>query len=93
MSNIKPKSRNIYFALKLVSAFFPSFSKHPKVLGVPLVFEIGCHLCENIHLIRVVFQDQAMYARTLFRGAQMSKIWKKGVFLVMVTNFGKMTEN
>ena len=27
----------------------------------------------KIHLIRVIFQDQAMYARTLFRGAKMCK--------------------
>ena len=41
------------------------------------------------HVIRVVFQDQAMYARTSFRGAKTSKIGKKGVFLAMVINFGK----
>ena len=41
------------------------------------------------HLIRVVFQDQAMYALTSFRGAKTCKIGKKGVFLVILTNFGK----
>ena len=30
------------------------------------------------HKIRVVFRDQAMQARTLFRGAKPSKIGKKG---------------
>ena len=37
----------------------------------------------KIHVIRVVFQDQAMYARTSFRGAKTCKIGKKGVFLVI----------
>ena len=32
----------------------------------------------KIHVIRVVFQDQAMYARTSFRGAKTYKIGKKG---------------
>ena len=39
--------------------------------------------------VRVVFQDQALYARTSFRGAKTCKIGKKGVFLVIQTNFGK----
>ena len=46
-------------------------------------------LVKKNHIIRVVFQDQAMYARTSFRGAKTCKIGKKGVFLVIVTNFGK----
>ena len=40
-------------------------------------------------MIRVVFQDQAMYARTSFnfRGAKNVQNWvKKGVFLVILTN-------
>ena len=32
----------------------------------------------KIHVIRVVFQDQALYARTSFRGAKACKIGKKG---------------
>ena len=55
----------------------------------PLVFEVGYHPRKKIHAIRVVFQDQAMYARTLFRGAKRAKLGKKGEFLVIVTNFGK----
>ena len=43
----------------------------------------------KIHVIRVVFQDQALYARTAFRGAKTCKIGKKGVFWVIETNFGK----
>ena len=34
-----------------------------------------------------------MYVRTSFRGAKMCKIGKKGVFLVIVTNFGKDMTN
>ena len=43
----------------------------------------------KIHVIKVVFQDQALYARTSFRGAKPCKIGKKGVFLVISSNFGK----
>ena len=49
----------------------------------------GYQACPKIHVIRVVFQDQAMYARTSFRGAKNVQNWKKGVFLVIFTNFGK----
>ena len=57
--------------------------------GGVLVFEVGYHPRKKIHVIGVVFHDQAMYARTLFRGAKTCKIGKKGVFLVILTNFGK----
>ena len=43
----------------------------------------------KIQIIRVVFQDEAMYARTLFRGAKTCKIGKEGVFLAMLTSFEK----
>ena len=43
----------------------------------------------EIHVIRVVFQDQALYVRTSFRGAKTCKTGKKGMFLVIQTNFGK----
>ena len=33
--------------------------------GGALVFEIGYHLRKKIHVIRVVFQDQAMYVHHL----------------------------
>ena len=46
----------------------------------------------KIYIIRVVFQDQAMYVRTSFRGPKTCKIGEKGVFLVMFTNFGKERE-
>ena len=47
----------------------------------PLVFEVGYHPRKKINAIRVVFQDQAMYARTLFRGEKMSKNKKKKRFV------------
>ena len=43
----------------------------------------GYQACPKIHVIRVVFQDQALYARTSFRGAKRAKLEKKGVFLVI----------
>ena len=54
--------------------------------GGPLVSEVGYHPRKKIHVIRVVFQDQAMYARTSFRGAKTCKIGKKGMFLIILTN-------
>ena len=59
---------------------------HP---GGPLVFEVGYHPRKKNHVIRVVFQDQAMYARTSFRGAKTCKIGKKGYVFGHMTNFGK----
>ena len=56
--------------------------------GGALAFEVGYHR-KKIHVIRVVFQDKAMYVRTSFRGVKTCKIGKKGVFLVILTNFGK----
>ena len=56
----------------------------------PLVSEVRYHPHKKIQVIRVAFEDQAMYARTSFRGAKTCKIGKKkGVFLVILTNFGK----
>ena len=46
--------------------------------GGPLVFEVEYHPRKKIHVIRVIFQDQAMYASTSFRGAKTCKIGKKG---------------
>ena len=57
--------------------------------GGPLECQGGYQAHPKIQVIRVVFQDQALYARTSFRGAKTYKIGKKGVFLVMLTNFGK----
>ena len=49
----------------------------------PLECQGGYQAQPKIHVIRVVFQDQALYARTLFRGAKTCKIGKKSVFLVI----------
>ena len=57
--------------------------------GGPLECQGGYQARPKIHVIRVVFQDQAVYVRTSFRGAKTCKIGKKGVFLVIQTNFGK----
>ena len=54
----------------------------------PLVSEVGYYPRKKIHVIRAVFQDQAMYARTSFRDAKTCKIGKKGMFLAL-TNSGK----
>ena len=35
-----------------------------------LVFEVGYHPRKKNHVIRVVFQDKAMYVHTLFRGCK-----------------------
>ena len=71
------------------TAIFPVFVfvSHPP--GGLLVFEVGYHPRKKIHVIRVVFQDQTMYARTSFRGAKTCKIGKKGMFFGHMTNFGK----
>ena len=55
----------------------------------PLECQGGYQARPKIHVIRVVFQDQALYVRTSFRGAKTCKIEKRGVFLVIWTNFGK----
>ena len=51
--------------------------------GGALECQGGYQARPKIHVIRVVFQDQALYACTSFRGAKMCKIGKKGVFLVI----------
>ena len=43
----------------------------------------------KIHVIRVVFQDQALYARTSFRGAKTSKTGKKGCVFGHIDKFCK----
>ena len=55
--------------------------------GGPLVSEVGYHPRKKIHVIRVVFQDKAMYARTSFRGAKTCKMGKKGMFFGHIDKF------
>ena len=64
-------------------------SLHCNPGGGALECQGGYQARPKIHVIRVVFQDQALYVRTSFRGAKLCKIGKKGVFLVIWTNFGK----
>ena len=47
--------------------------------GGPLECQGGYQTRPKIHVIRVVFQDQALYARISFRGAKTCKIGKKRV--------------
>ena len=47
--------------------------------GGPLAFQGGYHPRKKIHVIRVVFQDQTMYARTSFRVSKTCQIEKKGM--------------
>ena len=57
--------------------------KEPRGGGGGTQMSRGYQARPKIHVIRVVFQDQALYARTSFRGAKTCKIGKKGVFLVI----------
>ena len=43
-----------------------------------LYLKLDVTLVKKIHVIRVVFQDQAMYVRTLFRGTKSCQIRIKG---------------
>ena len=72
----------IFGCLKTLPCSQPQHT-NPGGGGGALVFEVGYHPLKKIHVIRVVFQHQAMYARTSFRGAKTCKIGKKGVFLVI----------
>ena len=51
--------------------------------GGALECQRGYQARPKIHVIRVVFQDQAMYERTSFRGEKNMQNRKKGVFLVI----------
>ena len=57
--------------------------------GGALECQGGYQARPKIHVIRVVLQDQAMYECTSFRGEKNMQNRKKGVFLVISTNFGK----
>ena len=59
---------------------------HP---GGPLECQGGYQARPKIHVIRVVFQDQAMYACTAFSGAETCKIGKKGVSFGHIDKFWK----
>ena len=57
--------------------------------GGPLECQGGYQARPKIHVIRVVFQDQALYARTSFRGAKTCKIGKKGCVFGHLDTFWK----
>ena len=57
--------------------------------GGALVFEVGYQPRKRINIIRVVFQDQAMYAHTSFRGAKTCKFGKKGYVFGHTDKFWK----
>ena len=57
--------------------------------GRPLVFEIAHHPCKKFHIIRVVFQDQAMCTCTSFRSAKTYKIGKKWFIFSHIDKFWK----
>ena len=55
----------------------------------PLECQGGYQARPKIHVIRVVFQDPAMYARSSFRGAKTCKIGKKGCVFGHIDKFWK----
>ena len=59
--------------------------------GGALEYQGGYQARPKVHVIRVVFQDQALYgyARTSFRGAKMCKIGKKGCVFGHLDKFWK----
>ena len=57
--------------------------------GGPLECQGGYQARPKIHVIRVVFQDQALYVRTSFRGAKTCKIGKKRCVFGHIDKFGE----
>ena len=67
----------------------PSSGKMPRGGGGHLHLKLDIILVKKNHVIRVVFQDQAMYARTSFRSAKTCKIGKKRCVFGHIDKFGK----
>ena len=57
--------------------------------GGYLYLKLDIILVKKNHVIRVIFQDQAMYVSTLFRGAKTYKIGKKGCVFCHIDIFWK----
>ena len=57
--------------------------------GGTLECQGGYQARPKIHVIRVVFQSQALYVRTSFRGAKTCKIGKKGYVFGHIDKFWK----
>ena len=68
-----------------ICKLYPTLRIDPRG-GGHLYVKLDIILVKKNDVIRVVFQDQAMYAHPLFRGAKTCKIGKMGVFLVILTN-------
>ena len=73
----------------IVGGFYALCSSLDVRGGGALVFEVGYHPRKQIHVIRIVFQDQVMYTRTSFRGAKTCKIGKKRVYFWSYNKFWK----
>ena len=74
---------HVSFAVTLEDELKKPVPRNDRPGGGALECQRGYQAHPKIHVIRVVFQDQALYARTSFRGAKTCKIGKKGVFLVI----------
>ena len=74
-----------HFEIKFLHTSNPS----GKGSGGALVFQGGYHPRKTKHVIRVVFQDQAMYAPKSFSCKNVKNGKHLGMFCVMVINFGK----
>ena len=72
-----------------INYYAPWWITYHTVLGGHLYLKLDIILVKNIYVIRVVFQDQAVYVRTSFRGAKICATGKKSVLSVIVANFGK----
>ena len=68
---------------------FENTTRHTPRGGGATRMSRGYQASPKIHVIRVVFQDQALYACTSFRGAKTCKSGKKGVFFGHIHKFWK----
>ena len=62
---------------------------HPGGRGGWARMSRGYQARPKIHVIRVVFQDQAVYVRTSLRGCKNMQNWKKGCVLGHIDKFWK----
>ena len=76
----------LYRSLKCFLIFFATNTTFTSY-GGHLYLKLDIILVKN-HIIRVVFQDQAMYARTSLRGAK-TQNWEKGCVFSHVNKFWK----
>ena len=74
---------------KIECLYSPCTLKRERVGGGHSNVKGGIRRRPKIHVIRVVLQDQALYAHTSFRGAKMCKIGKKGRVFGHIDKFWK----